>query len=315
MNDVTVDGWADADAVVALAGELAGRVFDCYGEEAWKFALLSRHRRHLLLAVLDGSPVPASALTSLQFGELSNSQLSAALNGLLPCGLWPIAKRLSREPLPPGLYRRLCKALDDERLARQLSHLPVLNAEIVRTALSLPADLRYAGFIQLVPSEDQAATIAAVIDLVQNNGRTRADVVGSLLHAADYAAVERLLRKAMIVSSLPDCGFAGTDQLVRITDPSELKALGATFRNCLRGMAEMYVNQQRTAFFVWRGGPNVLDRAVASVSRDQFGWHIGEIRGPGNADVSDAAEKLIRQALTAGGIADRLSADALLMNL
>jgi hypothetical protein len=213
--------------------------------------------------------------------------------------------------LAPGLMRALAKA--GERLWRReeyevflallaepmanevLRHLDEVRPEAFAPIDSLPAALRVAAVVRVLPSVAAATDLARAFRLaVRMRAPSEAARIarrwgaGGDTHVVFRRAIEDLTPDAF---RGPDPAPALEAPFVRVTSRKQLEGVALEFRNCLADHAGR-IAESRMAVYVWRVDP----AAAVALNWDAAGWRLAEAKVADNVDLDEAQlRELVRR--------------------
>jgi hypothetical protein len=273
------------DQVELLAGEFAGDVVDLLGGRVSPFVNASRFRRHAWLSMLDISTGAArSAIVRFGFEGRPSDQLDwvAARTSPMFCGV--LRRCMPPTSLPRGSYKALHDHLYHRpRSGRVMCQVGQIDREGLAVVLALPPAIVERRVLELMNGDlDRAKAVTTLWEIALELGHAHpADLRAAICRAQDCAALESLLAKAVLARELPVAPTPDDPDIVPIRTAKELSSYGFQLQNCARSRVSFGIRERGRAFFMWIGddpqGP-----AMISVSPDQLGWRLDEIRQKSN---------------------------------
>lgn len=301
------------DSLDYLAGHFSESVASLLNGDVRPFVLDNRARRHLWLAILDQSEATAhSAL--IRFGWLANADDLVGWAAEWANVLRSTFKRLPAQALLPGQYVALADRIRRRpRSARILNQLGQLDQRTIDIILALPDPLVEVSLIRMIDHPSRAETLAQLFKIALSVGRTEREVATALHSATNWAAVEKVMERAVMPEALPVAPCPSDARVQSITKLADLRRLGGEYKNCLRSFRRQpFGFQKECAYFLWNGTEN----AVIAVTRDVIGsWRIDEVRLAGNEIPSPETEIAIEIAFSDVGIGSGPDTIDLLMRL
>ena len=274
------------DQVELLAGEFAGEVVELLGGRVISFVNASRFRRHTWLSMLDIS-AGAARSAIVRFGFDGNP--SDQLDWVATQTSFPFCSVLRRCMPPTSLPRGWYKALNDllycrPRSARVMCQVGQMDREGLAVVLALPPAIVERQVLELMNGDlDRAKAVTTLWEIALELGHAQpADLRTAICRAQDCAALGSLLAKAVLARELPLAPAPDDPDIVPIRTAKELSSYGFQLQNCMRRARGSFgLREPGRAFFIWLGddpqGP-----AMISVSPDQLGWRLDEIRQKSN---------------------------------
>lgn len=302
------------DAFRILGGDFAEDLSELLNGNIAEFVFSSRRRRHVLLCLLDASP---GALRSafVRFGPDApcDQLIEWCLDRRTPL-LKPVLKRLPAVALSRrGQYVGLrTKLLDRSRTGIVLCRFGSLSQSIIEIVLELPDTLIEPKLISLVRDARRAKAVSQLFAMAVEDGHDPANLGAALRSADDMHGIERLLERALGSDRLPSAPCPDHPGLVPVTSASDLRKLGARFRNCLQhGIHFRRGAGEGESFFRWAGE----EEAIVAVHRDSRGYRLSEVKLAGNEEPSSQTMSEIIAAFQGIGILSRPDPADLLMAL
>jgi len=273
------------------------------------FFALPGARRHAA-AVLVNRPHTAGESIAWLVSRGRDSDLAAELFGPAPPGgLMKAFSRMGEVLWPADAYGRFLVLFGEEAACGLLRHMAEIRPDALAIMAMLPPALRQVAVITHLGADEAAAQeLAGAFDLalrVRGAG-SKAEIAQRLGRAKSVPALFGMAREAIEPRAFGKIRPApALPPPFRPVDRTEtLSRVALEFRNCLRDfVADLAAN--RMAVYVWR--EEGCGAAAIALRQDPAGWRLAEVRGHGNADVSDEVLMAIVAAIRSAGVRTGLS--------
>ena len=240
--------------------------------------------------------------------ERSQKEILETLLGRQPTGLDRALSHLPDRVLGPRRYRQLVELLNDRVVAKFLHHVASIDEPKIIGLHKLPTVLRRPAILKMC---GQIVDLTVFLDglqlLASRSGtsfETIAAEIGSLDQPAQIVAhIRCIVERLPLPTGLPP---AQIDDFRRIDCPTEVRALGKKWQNCLadcvyginEGTYAVYLSDQ------WS--------VVCLVCRyDRMGWFLAQCKGPKNTDVERDRLNQVRAAFARFGIVPVANCEAI----
>jgi hypothetical protein len=231
--------------------------------------------------------------------ERSQKEILEIVFGRQPTGLDRALAHLPDRVLGAQRYRQLVELLNDRVIAKFLHHTASINESKIIGLHKLPTVLRRPAILKMCGQIADLTMFLDGLQLLASRGglsfETIAAEIGSLDQPAQIIAkITSLIDHLPLPISLPP---AQIDDFRRIDCPTEVRALGKKWQNCLadcvyginEGTYAVYLSDQ------WN--------VVCLVCRyDRMGWFLAQCKGPKNTDVERGRLDQVRAAFARIGI-------------
>lgn len=285
-----------------LAGPHAERVAACWPAPHDGFFALPAARRHaaviLLARGVEDVTVLARTVERHKDADIARRLVPA---GDVPSGLMKAMARMGETQWRHEDYELFLQLFQDAQAAPVLRHMAEIRPQQLALIGALPAGLRDAKVVALVPNVAAARDLGLAFTLalkVQGEGQatriatrwSRAKDAHKLFTMAAEDLEPQCFIRPPAVPQLPASFEA-------VTTRKQLGAIALEFQNCLRDFA-YDLAMGRMAVFAWRADP-----AVALALRwDAAGWRLAEAEVKANEDVEDDQLRELVDLLAAAGV-------------
>lgn len=308
-----------ADQIKLIAGEYADDISEFLGDRIECFALASRPRRHLWLALIETAlPQAQSGLVRFGFDGKPAELIRWSFDAPPPM-LWPVLRRcMPASVLPKGSYSRIVDHLKIRtRTGRVLVQTGAMERDEWAATLALPAELIERSVISLMAGNARRAE--AVSDLwfmaLDHPGRDASNLRRAICEAGDTEKLEALLRRAVQADHLPAAPTPDERAVRPILTKRELETYGHRLRNCMARSQGFGLRNRNDAFFIWADETEGDVMIRCEQDHNMGCWRLAEARLKSNRLPSEALRRDIACAFASVGIRDRPSLGDLLLAL
>lgn len=284
-----------------LAGEHAETIARVWPAPHAEFFALTAARRHM--AAIAAVRMPVTELARLRrLLEGAHLREAAALAlGEPPRGLARALSRLGERIWTAPEYQGLIRHLRDAESALILRHAEAIDVALLAKLSALPAVLRRARIVALVPHADGAMTLAEAFALARriNPRVAERDLATAWSRAPDtrrlFEAALEALKPLRFGEAVP---APRMDRPYRaITSRDRLQAEALRFSNCIASY-HWEIGAEQMAVYVREGDTP----AMIALKRDVGGWRLAEALAAGNMPLEDALLRLIAAEFAAAGV-------------
>jgi len=285
-----------------LAGPHAERVAACWPAPHDRFFALPAARRHAAVILLARGESDLDALARM-VERHKDSEIARRLvpDGDVPAGLMKAMARMGETQWRFSDYELFLTLFQDAQAAPVLRHMAEIRPGQLALIGSLPAGLRDAKIVALIPHAGAARDLGLAFELAQRiQGEGEAHRLAVRWSRAKDA--HKLFAKA--AEDLEPQQFVrppAVPVLPAVFEPvrtrKQLAAIALEFQNCLRDFA-YDLAMGRMAVFAWRTTP-----AMALALRwDAAGWRLAEAELAGNTPAGEPQLRELVALLAATGV-------------
>ncbi|MEM0986932.1 MAG: hypothetical protein AAGJ32_11850 [Pseudomonadota bacterium] len=277
-----------------LAGPHAERIAACWPAPHDCFFALPAARRHAAVILLSHGGMDFDVLARLverhKDADIARKLVAAAHgpSAEVPAGLMKAMARMGETQWQLRDYDLFLDLFRDEQASPVLRHMADIRPEKLALIGALPAGLREASIVALVPNGDAARDLGLACDIaVRMQGEQHARRIAERLRRAKessqlFAKAAEELAPERFTPPLPVPALPRPFEAV--TERKQLAAIALEFQNCLRDFAyDMALG--RMAVFAWRVEPAI----VLALRWDAAGWRLAEAECKANTDAPDAS--------------------------
>ncbi len=220
----------------------------------------------------------------------SKNQILKELISPYPSGLTNILKKLNNRPYTKQTYYELLTLLYDTKASNHLRHATSINPNMINCLYQLDHHWRNLKILRHVKTPKDTSIILFIHRACIKLRDKYPDFIDhSSLHQIDNidALIEWLIRRLNKIP-FPKPPWVGDKRIRPITNGEQLNSISKEFKNCIADyICEILMGA--CYFYVSSYGPSII-----KVNRDPiFDWHIEEILGIENNEVTKHAMKTI----------------------
>ena len=198
-------------------------------------------------------------------------------------------------------YRSLATLLMDRATATYLHHCQAITEPLVQALAVLPPQLRQPGIFKLLDDVDGVDRFVVGLQFLCDRATVSFDSFVEQLGALDQAEqvkarIIKLAERLPLPDRLPS---ARLGSFQRIDDPSQIRSLSRSWRNCL--VEHLYEVNEGTAL-VYHSDENAQPAAALLTRAHRLGWALVDIKGPKNIEIDKEAASSHYATFAAGGI-------------
>ncbi len=286
-----------------IAGEFADAIAMAWPAPHGEFFAMPSARRHAAAIALAGlarrEMAPGELRRLVEFGR--DAVVAEAIAGDLAQGLMRALAKAGETLWAARDYRVFLGLLAEPMANEVLRHLDSVRPAAFAPIAALPAALRMATIVRILPSEAAAAELGRAFALAV---RMRQPDAGARIArrwgaGGDTAAVFRRAQEDLTPDSFrpADPAPALAHPFARVTSRKILDQVALEFRNCLAEHA-IRIAEGRMAVYVWRGET----AAAVALNWDAAGWRLSEAKAPDNIDLEEAELRELVRVLESRGV-------------
>lgn len=299
-----------------VAGEFADAVARLWPAPHGEFFALPAARRHAAAILLAGHgrrPMPEAELRrTIEYQR--DAVVAEAIAGPNAAGLMRALSKAGEQLWRRQDYDTFVDLMAEPMANEVLRHLDDVRPDVFAPIAALPAALRMAPVVRVVPCAAAAADLARAFRLAvaMREPNAAARIArrwgsGGDLNAVFRRAIEDLTPDIFRPAE-PAPVLAAP--FVRVAGRKQLEASALEFRNCLAEHAGR-IADGRMAVYIWRAEP----LAAIALSRDSAGWRLAEAKAPDNVDLEEAFLRQLVGRLEALGVRTGPSVQAIVTRL
>ncbi len=299
-----------------VAGEFAGAVARVWPAPHAGFYALPAARRHataIVLADLAQREMPAAELRRLT-GFARDTMVAEALADAPAPGLMRALSRAGEILWRPADYEVFLRLFRDPMANEALRHMGEIRPAAFAPIARLPAALRVAPVLRVLPGEAAADDLAIAFDLAvrMRQGDAASRIARRWTSGGDTAAVFGRAADDLTPDAFraPEPAPRLPPAFERVMTRKQLESIALDFRNCLAGHSSR-IAEGRMAVYVWRTEP----AAAIALNWDVAGWRLAEAKLADNADLSTPRLRELAGIVAAAGVRTGPSVESMIQRL
>ncbi len=293
--------FAPTPLLAFLAGEHAEAIARAWPAPHAEFLALTAARRHLAaIAVMEAPDASHARMRRLIEGAHLREVAAAAMLEP-PRGLARALSRLGEPLWTRAAYRVLIAHLRNTESAQILRHAETIDLALLAKLEALPAALRTARIVALVPGADGAMTLAEAFALARriNPRVSERDLVMAWNRAPDtrrlYEAAQEALKPLRFGEAAAPPRMPAPYRAIHSRDVLQVEAL--RFANCIASY-HWEIGAEQMAVYVREGDVP----AMIAIKRDVGGWRLAEALAAANMPLDDALLARVAAEFAAAGV-------------